>query len=224
MSWAYFGNPKCSFDPCPVNCVWGGWSYVPCPVTCGPGIITKYRSIDTVANWGGTICTGPDVIIENCSTSPCPIDCGWNHWGDWSACSVTCANGTQTRTRATIPAQYGGKECLGTTKQSHQCHTEPCPINCEWSVWNSTHCSVSCGGGKLTKSRSIVRMPDWGGAFCTGPTIQVEDCNQQTCPKVYAEKWFFCILAALIGFVLLSLILAAKVIHQRRTLKGYEAP
>jgi hypothetical protein len=63
--------------------------------------------------------------------------------------------------------------------------TTPCaPTNCamsQWSAWTS--CSVECGGGVQTRSRSIVTPPSNGGALC-GATADSRDCNTDACPAV----------------------------------------
>ena len=43
-------------------------------------------------------------------------------WVPWSACSLTCNGGTQTRSRVCIEAQ-----CSGPTTDSRDCNTQPCP-------------------------------------------------------------------------------------------------
>ena len=45
-----------------------------------------------------------------------------------------------------------------------------------WTQWSG--CSVSCGGGRQSRSRSCV-----GGNTCTGQNAQFRDCNQLDCPQ-----------------------------------------
>ena len=53
-----------------------------------------------------------------------------------------------------------------------------------WSAWTEGPCSVTCGGGNLTRTRSCdAPAPSGTGAQCAGP--DVEDgvaCAQQDCP------------------------------------------
>ena len=39
---------------------------------------------------------------------------GWSQWGDWSLCTKTCNQGTQTRARECNDPepQYGGDDCV----------------------------------------------------------------------------------------------------------------
>lgn len=52
--------------------------------------------------------------------------------------------------------------------------------DCSVSEWRMAECSVSCGGGVLTKSRSIVVHPNKGMA-CP-PQVLKESCNTHPCP------------------------------------------
>ena len=64
------------------------------------------------------------------------VDGGWTvykPWSLWSDCSVSCGDGTQSRSRrrtCTNPApMYGGKQCTGDTTYSEltSCNNNPCP-------------------------------------------------------------------------------------------------
>lgn len=56
------------------------------------------------------------------------MDGEWNAWTGWSACSVTCGSGRETRTRhCNNPApEYGGKMCPGNTTESKSCYPAYC--------------------------------------------------------------------------------------------------
>ncbi|XP_019645301.1 PREDICTED: angiopoietin-1 receptor-like [Branchiostoma belcheri] len=75
---------------------------------------------------GGRGAMGPSVSI---TTHP-PVDGGWSPWTDWPPCSVTCGNGTRTRTRTCdnpIPA-YSGRDCEGAASETQTCQDQPaCP-------------------------------------------------------------------------------------------------
>jgi len=53
----------------------------------------------------------------------------WGAWGNFSACSVTCGNGTQIRFRnCDKPApQNGGAYCIGSNSSSINCKKGNCP-------------------------------------------------------------------------------------------------
>ena len=67
----------------------------------------------TTTEYGGKACADLS-RTRFCNTHACPIDCDVSYWGDWSACSLTCAEGIQTRVRTieTYP-QLGGAFCPG---------------------------------------------------------------------------------------------------------------
>ena len=56
-------------------------------------------------------------------------------------------------------------------------------VDCIWSDWTSSECSVSCGGGALTKTRTRSVVAQNGGQECIGPTILQNPCNNQNCPS-----------------------------------------
>ena len=63
------------------------------------------------------------------NTHKTSVDGGWTDYSNWSYCTKTCGTGTQTRTRTcTNPApKYGGADCTGTTQETQNCNTHPCP-------------------------------------------------------------------------------------------------
>lgn len=109
----------------------------------------------------------------------------WTVWSNWSDCSTTCGNGTQLRERScTAPApQYGGKDCIGRSRQVQDCFTRHCPVHCEWlefSVWSP--CSATCDGGTTSRIRSFVPALH-GGDDCSGDLMEVVPCNVHACPS-----------------------------------------
>ena len=55
------------------------------------------------------------------------VNCQWHAWDQWTDCTKTCGGGTRTRSRGTVPAQHGGKECEGKSTETEACNTNPCP-------------------------------------------------------------------------------------------------
>ena len=58
----------------------------------------------------------------------------------------------------------------------------PFVVDCEWNDWNIGECSVSCGGGKKTSTRSKRVVERYGGSSCVGNSTKEENCNEHNCP------------------------------------------
>ena len=54
------------------------------------------------------------------------VDGVWEPWTAWSACDVTCANGTRFRTRNCTGPFYGGAECPGPNIEIEDCFPRMC--------------------------------------------------------------------------------------------------
>ena len=67
------------------------------------------------------------------------VNGGYSDFGAWSDCSVTCGEGTQTRSRScTNPAPaHGGDDCtgLGDAEESQSCNVAECPGNYRTSLF-----------------------------------------------------------------------------------------
>ena len=57
-------------------------------------------------------------------------------------------------------------------------------VNGGWSGYGSwISCSVTCGGGTKSRSRSCTKpSPDNGGDECTGEATEAENCGTASCP------------------------------------------
>ncbi|XP_078694633.1 uncharacterized protein LOC144923712 isoform X2 [Branchiostoma floridae x Branchiostoma belcheri] len=197
---------SCNQGACPIDGGWSEWVDGDCSVTCGDGEMTQTRTCTNPepAN-GGAQCTRGDGTTglaedrtESCNQGACPIDGGWSEWVDGD-CSVTCGDGemTQTRTCTNPEPANGGAQCTrgnGTTglteDRTESCNQGACPIDGGWSDWVDGACSVTCGEGEMTQTRTCTNPePANGGAQCTrgnGTTGLTEDrtesCNQGACP------------------------------------------
>ena len=53
-------------------------------------------------------------------------------------------------------------------------------------VWGSLHewsrCSTTCGKGKQTVTRFILRQASHGGKKCAGSNVIIRPCNNPDCP------------------------------------------
>ncbi|CAL9698264.1 unnamed protein product [Knipowitschia caucasica] len=110
----------------------------------------------------------------HCGTAPCPVDCGWSSWTQWSSCSRTCDVGVRRRYRSGTnpPPAFGGRPCRGERVGMDTCSVEPCfGVKEPWSPWSL--CSVTCGGGYRSRTRGPIRTH--------GTAQQFSACNLQPC-------------------------------------------
>jgi hypothetical protein len=189
-----------SVPPCPVHCVqtgWSGWSTCPTCIPAGQPVPKTRRTRLTLLEsaHGGTAC-GPLEEEKDCERvpiCPTPVDCEMDP-GQWSACSVSCGGGTQSRTSfARILPQHGGQACPDPRTETQACNSQPCPVNCEmeWGPW--TACSATCGGGTRTQSTRIKVEPMHGGTQCPALQTNTEACNTQPCPINCAMTGWTCL-------------------------------
>ena len=96
--------------------MWSQWS--DCTTTCGEGTQDRSRECNNPPpQYGGDDCPGEPTDTRQCpGLPPCPVDCVWNQWSPWTECSLSCANGTQYRTRTFEPAEHGGERVRGTVR------------------------------------------------------------------------------------------------------------
>ncbi|KAM9364150.1 adhesion G protein-coupled receptor B3 [Pholidichthys leucotaenia] len=171
--------------PCPVHGVWEEWSpWSLCSFTCGRGHRTRTR-VCAPPQHGGRACDGPETQTKLCNIALCPVDGQWQEWSSWSDCSVTCANGTQQRTRQCSAAAHGGSECRGHWAESRECHNPDCTANGQWNPWGPwSGCSKSCDGGWQRRAR-VCQGAAVTGQQCDGSGEEVRKCSDQRCPAPY---------------------------------------
>ncbi|CAG09440.1 unnamed protein product [Tetraodon nigroviridis] len=161
---------------------WSPWSL--CSFTCGRGHRTRTRMCAPPQH-GGRACDGPETQTKLCNIALCPVDGQWQEWSSWSDCSVTCANGTQQRTRQCSAAAHGGSECRGHWAESRECHNPDCTANGQWNPWGPwSGCSKSCDGGWQRRAR-VCQGAAVTGQQCDGSGEEVRKCSDQRCPAPY---------------------------------------
>ncbi|KAL3852076.1 hypothetical protein ACJMK2_015763 [Sinanodonta woodiana] len=197
----------CNIKPCPIDGNWGDWngwtSNAQCSVTCGGGndMQTRNRSCtNPPPQNGGRDCIGTSTGSQTvpCCSQGCPQDGSWSTWTNWNqqgACSITCGDGVQARTRNRVCTysnpQYGGRPCNGSSVESQpiNCTGTPCPVDGNWGAWNSwtsNTCSVTCGTGVRTDTRIRTcsnPAPQYGGRQCNGTSTECQTvlCNNPVC-------------------------------------------
>ncbi|XP_077586538.1 adhesion G protein-coupled receptor B3 isoform X8 [Stigmatopora nigra] len=171
--------------PKEVHGVWEEWSpWSLCSFTCGRGHRTRTRMCAPPQH-GGRACDGPETQTKLCNIALCPVDGQWQEWSSWSDCSVTCANGTQQRTRQCSAAAHGGSECRGHWAESRECHNPDCTANGQWNPWGPwSGCSKSCDGGWQRRTR-VCQGAATSGHQCDGNREEVRKCSEQRCPAPY---------------------------------------
>ncbi|KAL3872460.1 hypothetical protein ACJMK2_040384 [Sinanodonta woodiana] len=76
----------------------------------------------------------------------------------------------------------GGKDCIGSSTDIVPCTQPVCIIDGGWTSWTSSACSVSCGEGTLTKTRTCTNpAPQNGGKACAENDTAIERCSH-VCP------------------------------------------
>ncbi|XP_060555888.1 coadhesin-like [Ruditapes philippinarum] len=164
---------------------WSSWSS--CDVTCGHGKHSRIRTCTNPAPaYKGLECNGTDTDFKPCTRPLCPVHGGWAEWSSWEPCPVTCDIGIQKRHRkCTNPSPLRhGNHCFGESMDVKLCKQKPCnELNGGWSAWSTwSTCSVSCGDGFKTRSRSCTNPePGINGKHCVGDNMQVVTCNKEDC-------------------------------------------
>ena len=184
----------CNTQPCPINGDYGPWSvFSECTVSCGNGTRKRTRNCtNPQPKHGGRDCAslGSSVDIQPCNVKNCPINGGYTEWTEFSNCTKSCGNGTQTRERncSNPEPQYDGADCLslGRSEEIQKCNTHHCPIDGGYSQWTEfTNCSRTCGLGNKTRWRNCSNpQAQYGGRNCShlGDPVQVEVCFLRHCP------------------------------------------
>eukprot|EP01127_Copromyxa_protea_P011653 TRINITY_DN294_c0_g1_i1.p1 TRINITY_DN294_c0_g1~~TRINITY_DN294_c0_g1_i1.p1 ORF type:complete len:1674 (-),score=432.23 TRINITY_DN294_c0_g1_i1:61-4824(-) len=190
--------------PCPVDCIWDEWTqWSQCTAQCGTGSTTRTREVGIPAANGGAECTGESSSTTTCNTQACAstpnppppapvaVDCQWSEWEAWSSCDKTCGTGSRNTKRSVVTyAANGGAECSGASTKSETCNTTPCPVDCVWGAWSAYGaCSVTCGTGVATSTRSVSVASKNGGAACTGESSRTQSCTTPACPTPVDCKW-----------------------------------
>eukprot|EP00450_Noctiluca_scintillans_P033294 CAMPEP_0194550104 /NCGR_PEP_ID=MMETSP0253-20130528/95540_1 /TAXON_ID=2966 /ORGANISM="Noctiluca scintillans" /LENGTH=1755 /DNA_ID=CAMNT_0039397539 /DNA_START=38 /DNA_END=5304 /DNA_ORIENTATION=- len=174
---------------------WSAWRS--CSVSCGFGQQSRSRHPARLAQKGGEGCTDSVREVKGCFEKDCvkSVDCKWNSWHEWSACSCSCGGGTKTRTRhiKTYP-QGDGELCDALHRvEMVPCNSQSCEkcIDGKWGSWAEwADCSASCEGGVTWRHRHVVRQANHCGEPPYGLQQDYKQCNSGTsCSKDKDCRW-----------------------------------
>uniref|UniRef100_A0A8C2ZNE0 Adhesion G protein-coupled receptor B1 n=1 Tax=Cyclopterus lumpus TaxID=8103 RepID=A0A8C2ZNE0_CYCLU len=83
------------------------------------------------------------------------LDSKTDEWSPWSACSITCGEGWQSRTRVCATSSFT-TQCTGPLRENRPCNnTAVCPVDGAWDEWTPwSLCSSTCGRGYRDRTRT----------------------------------------------------------------------
>ena len=195
---AYAGTMPVTSEACNTQAcssddfVWGATAWSSCSATCDGGIATReVLCIDYTdylegeyVEYGAYYCLSsgptPNSTLP-CNTQACGSNAETYSWqsGAWTACTVSCGDGTQTRevncvasSGALVDMSYcGGAAAQPATFSS--CNTSPCTgafTLAATSNFTAESCSATCGGGVNTRNVSCVSTAD-------GSVVSNDNCH-----------------------------------------------
>ncbi|CAG2196493.1 THBS2S [Mytilus edulis] len=116
------------------------------------------------------------------------VDGQWSSWIDTPSSVTWCwLPFAVSRMFKSIPSTRREK-CTGSRNKHVKCQQyDLCPVNGAWSVWSDNTCSVTCGVGTRSRSRSCSNpYPQYGGNKCIGIRTDHVTCTQPNkCPGDY---------------------------------------
>ncbi|XP_069135769.1 MAM and LDL-receptor class A domain-containing protein 1-like [Argopecten irradians] len=107
------------------------------------------------------------------------VDGAWGLWKDWTTCSVTCGNGTKSRTRECAGlASNRILQCSGESNETDWCTQPECPVDEGWATWRTwSACAVVNTEVIRSRCRECTNStPAHNGAPCPGESLQSEQC------------------------------------------------
>ncbi|KAG7315026.1 hypothetical protein KOW79_021114 [Hemibagrus wyckioides] len=142
----------------------------------------------------------PALASQLCNTQPCPAS--WSV-SRWSACSVSCGAGQQSRTiRCLRKVMYQREELSlpSTCPSPVPAHTQPCNTHScppEWGTGSWSPCSKTCGRGVRTRSVFCHSVSPLSGASVLHDSLcelqlkpkSQESCVMSRCPKNERLQW-----------------------------------
>ena len=126
---------------CPVDCVLSSWTYGSCTVSCGGGTQRMTRSIKTTPVGTGRACEA----LTSSQVCNVVVSIFW-FW---------------------LISLTDSLRCLSQIYIYIYIYIQVCPVDCVLSAWSSFGaCSVTCGSGMGSRTRSITTTPVGTGKAC----------------------------------------------------------
>ncbi|XP_076002884.1 papilin [Genypterus blacodes] len=187
-------NRTCNPHQCPQTRSWKTGEWNTCSVTCGGG--SQVRSVQCMTQDASGPRVVEDAICAAYAEAPPTLQtcnmqkCAEYQAGRWSACSVTCGSGEQTR-EVTCVGSGGARQeetaCSALLRPSsvRTCQMAACPKHIGWHVGEWGLCSMSCGSG--SRERQVLcsdqDMNLYPASHCNAnpKPSTVETCNTQSC-------------------------------------------
>ena len=73
-----------------------------------------------------------------------------------------------------------GMKVMGTMLNQTLLALQPDPVDCLVTSWSWSSCSRTCGGGTMSRARTVTQEPMYGGRSC--PVLEEEKaCNTEVC-------------------------------------------
>jgi hypothetical protein len=182
----------CNTQPCPVDCEVGDWSdWNSCTKSCGAGTKERFREVHKHSAHLGDPCPSTHEVDE-CNEDPCPVDCEFTDWSDWTECSRAhlMEDLPPQATLESLGGSLGGKGGKG-GKGGGELYLGPGGVQQEPFLLDLLQ-QPACGQGTHSRSRVVQRLAMNGGAKCdwsagemdwsTGTQTATEDCDAGPCP------------------------------------------
>ncbi|XP_047467464.1 papilin isoform X2 [Mugil cephalus] len=187
-------NRTCNPHPCPQSRSWRTGEWNTCSVTCGGG--SQVRSVQCVSHDASGPRVVEDAVCAAYAEAPPSLQtcnmhkCAEYRVTGWSACSVTCGPGQQTRDVTCVGS--GGMTLAETSCSTllrpavvQTCEMAPCSRQISWHVGEWGLCSRSCGSG--SRERQVICSDQQRNLYpvdqCNAhpKPSTVERCNTQSC-------------------------------------------
>lgn len=174
----------CNEQACPEP-IDGGWSdwgdFGDCSVSCGDGVVTRNRTCTNPAPAnGGADCAGLSEETQACNEG----ECTHLYYANWTVGGCV-ADGNQPSWEQNLYSDLSACCAVHFAWDVEGCSGGPALIDGGWSDWTSGGCSVECGGGSETSTRTCTNpAPANGGAVCVGDSEMSAPCNEHTCAPV----------------------------------------